>query len=221
MKYIYFLIIFFTFFISLKSQDTVFVNSKADVRIQLSKDSMYSYETGKSICYNLAKLFQDLTNTNDYDSYFLDAWSGNIKFNQPVDTLLTYSEFLPNYEFPDSVEKYQLNSKEQIGKRIFLQFILYDSIKTIPYAKVVGSEMPTIYIYQKPKHVFIYKKSDVFFETKNEYSIIDIVTRFICDKNIYTKTPFNIIRYYKNNKLYKINWVDPIDNSKIIKTFKL
>ena len=201
--------------------DTTYVTSKTDTRLMDYKDSLQSYETGKSVCENLAILFQKLTNSHDYDSYFLDAWTGKIKFNQPVDTLLGYSELLPNNEYPSKEEKYQLSSNSDIGKKITLQFFRLDTIKTIPYAKVVGAEMPVVYIYQKPSRIVLYKKLEKCWLPKHKYTTIDIQTHFITNQSGKTIIPYNLIRYYENNKLKKIEWVDPMDREKIIKTFAI
>jgi len=211
---------FLVFFLSnLTFADTVYVASKTDAKLLAYQDTLYAYETGKSICESLAVIFQKLTNSHDYDSYFLDAWSGNIKFNQPVDTLLTFSVFLPNDNFPEDSLKYQFNSNSDIGQKITLQFIRLDTIKIIPYARVEGSEMPVVYIYRKPTRVVLYKKLDKCWLPKHIYRTIDTQTHFILNNKDRTITPYNIINYYEGNILKKIEWVDPLDNNKIIKNF--
>jgi hypothetical protein len=199
--------------------DTTYVTSKTDTRLMDYKDSLQSYETGKSVCENLAILFQKLTNSHDYDSYFLDAWTGKIKFNQPVDTLLGYSELLPNNEYPSKEENYQLSSNSDIGKKITLQFFRLDTIKTIPYAKVVGAEMPVVYIYRKPSLEVVYKKLDRCWEAKRKYSIRDLTTYFIKKDIGLTVTPYNIIRYYENDKCVRTDWVNPMNKEIVLKTF--
>ena len=168
MKKLYLLLLFLTG-VSRTFADTIYVSSKTDPRLLAYQDTLYAYQTGKSICDNLAVLFQKLTNTNDYNSYFLDAWSGAIQFDQPVDTLLGFSVFLPNDRYPNEADKRLFSSNSEIGQNITFQFRRLDSIKIMPYAKVEGSEMPVIFIYAKPTRVVLYKKLDRCWEKKILY----------------------------------------------------
>mgnify|MGYP003351979024 CR=1 FL=1 len=202
--------------------DTIYVSSKTDPRLLAYKDTVYAYETGKSISNNMAIIFQELSGSHDYDSYFLDAWTGAIQFNQRVDTLLGYTEFLPNTQLPDKTEKLQFASNTSVGEKIVLQFTRLDTIKITPFAKVVGSEMPDVYIYRKPTRVVLYKKLDKCWEKKMLYTTLDMQTHFIVNNMYKTCIPYNIRRHYqvKDNSsiLIKTEWVDPTDQNKIIKT---
>jgi hypothetical protein len=209
---------FFLLVLNITLADTIYVTSSTDKRLLSYRDTLSAYQTGKSVCDNLKSLFRQLTNTHDYDTYFTDGWSSTIKFNQPVDTLLGYSEFLPNDEFPSKLEGEQFNSNSEIGQKITYQFKRLDTLRIIPYAKVVGAEMPVVYIYRKPSITVIYKKLDKCWLPKQVFRIIDIQTHFIIDERGKTRIPYNIIWYYESSKLKKIEWVDPIDEKRIIQS---
>jgi hypothetical protein len=51
-----------------------------------------------------------------------------------------------------------------------------------------------------------------------KYTTLDIVTHFICDELKKTRVPYNILRYYENNKLVQMDWIDPIRQT-LIRTF--
>lgn len=214
------LIIIFMLLVAVSFGDSTFVTSQTDARIFLYRDSMIAYETGKSVCENLTKLFQKLTNSNDYDSYFLDPWRKSFSPGEPVDTLLGYSEVLPYSDFPDTLSGNQFNSSSEIGQMIAYQFRRLDTLRVKPCAQVVGAEMPTLYLYAKPSHVVIYKKLDRCWEKKMKYTTLEDITHFICDTEGKTRVPYNILRHYENNKLIRMDWIDPVDK-RLIRTFNL
>jgi len=213
------LLVFLFLLFSLPSlADTVYVYGKADPSLLAYRDSVLAYETGFSVSKDISLIFRQAYHTHDYDAYFLDAWSGNIKFHQPVDTLLGHSEFLPNKKLPEK----QIGERfinDQFSRRINQILSRLDSLKVIPYGKVVGAEMPTIYIYKKPSVVVIYKLLEKCWIKEVWYTTIDRQTRFITDEKGRTRIPYNIVRYYKSNVLKKIEWVSPVDEKIVIKTF--
>ena len=212
------LIVIFMLLVTVGFGDSIFVTSRTDSRLLAYRDSMTAYATGKSVCENLTKLFQKLTNSNDYDSYFLDPWLKSFSPGEPVDTLLGYSEVLPYSDFPDTLSGNQFNSSSEIGQMITYQFRRLDTLRVKPCAQVVGAELPTLYLYAKPSHVIIYKNLDRCWEKKMKYTTLDIVTHFICDELKKTRVPYNILRYYENNKLVQMDWIDPISQT-LIRTF--
>lgn len=213
------LVLFFVFAYIFSFGDTIYVSSRTDARLLLYRDSLTAYEVGSSVCTELSKLFQKLTNSHDYDSYFLDPLVKDFKPGEAVDTLLGYSEVLPTTDYPDTLSGNQFNSTSELGQRIAYQFKRLDTLNVKPYATVVGAEMPVLYLYRKPTRVVIYQKLDRCWEKKRVYTTLDRVTHFIVDSKGMTKIPYNILRYYENDRLVKIEWTDPITQS-VIKTFK-
>ena len=202
-------------------QDTIYVTSKTDSRLLAYQDSINAYNTGKSVCDNLLLIFRKLTHSNDYDTYFTDGWNPNIKEGDRVDTLLGESYFHFSNDLPSNLNQFQADSES--GRNIATQFHRLDSLKVRPYGQVVGAEMPTLYIYKKPERIVLYKKLDRCWEKKMVYTTLDIQTHFIVNQKEKTILPYNIIRYYQvqegPDKLTKMEWVDPVDKNKIIKSF--
>ena len=199
--------------------NTIHVISNTDIRYLNYIDSLNAYNTAKSVCDTLAILFYKYTGNHDYDSYFLRPWKETLSYGDAVDTLLGYSEYQENTEYPDTLDGNIFQSRGSLGEDVKNQLDKLKQLKIKPFAKVVGAEMPTVYIYKKPDIRVIYGKPERCWIKKRRYTILDNVTYFITDEKGFTRIPYNILRYYEEDKLVKTQWVDTQNINKVYKTF--
>ena len=207
-----------------QGQDTILISSITEYteKLQLYKDSLHSYNIGKSVSNQLLILFNEMSKSSgnlnmDYtgkvynsDSYFQSGWDVDLIDGQIVDTN-TQSTFEIKYDSPKSImDEFKLS---EAYRRL-------DSCKVNPYGIVSAGEMPVIYIYKKPTKFPVYKAPCFSTSKKVEYSIIDITTYFIVDNLNRTRIPYNKIFYYGYKGLIKIEWIDPISRV-IIKTIEI
>jgi len=207
-------------FCHVEGQDTTYATSRTDARLFSYRDSITAYTVGCSVTNELRTIFREMTGTKDYDAYFENGWKKSISVGDPVDTALGYSVFLENTVWPYEVkEGDQFQSSSSYGQRIAYQFNRLDTLRVLPPYRVEGAEMPVLFIYAKPSRVVLYRKLDRCWEKKMRYSTLDVQTHFIINDKDKTIIPYNIRRFYVENKLTKTEWVDPVNTNQIIRTF--
>ena len=190
--------------------DTVYVATKTDAKYLAYQDSLTAYNTGKSVCDSLVVLFNSYEENQNYTRYFTLAWTTDLKNNAEIDSTLGSSEFKLYNDYPDTGQGNIFSSQGVFGQRVANQLRRLNNLKVKPYGVVSGAELPTVYIYRKPHIRVLLKK-------RMSYTTLDTQTYFILDNLGKTKRPYNIRRFYENDKYVKEEWVDPISDTVISK----
>ena len=217
---------------SIFAQDTIIVTSKSDIRLELYEDSLLSYNIGHSVSMNLSKLYGNSIeidykgNLYSDNAYFNSGWDIHLRVGDTIDSN-SMAEFVESQESPSSNEGKEFSTSNEFLK----EYKRLDSIKIKPYGHLSAGEMPTIYLYAKPKVVVIYKIPCFSKQSKTshivngqslkEFSVLSLTTKFIVDSKGLTRIPYNEKVYYGYKHISKIEWVDPSDTDKVLKTINL
>jgi len=188
-------------------QDTLFVDDMKDPRYVSYLQQKEAYDIGYSVAKNISDTLKSMYNNQSLDGYFLSMYS---------DGQFSSNGYIYDYEENVNVEighvnvEYKRMKNDSTFPWAFLeqQYKRLNTIKVQPAGIMTGAELPTVYVYAKPKIV-------VEFRIVKRFTVVGQIIKFSLSNGGKTKTPYIEKVYYvedarKHQIIDSIEKLDPI-----------
>ncbi len=202
------LFVFCMFCVAAKSADTLFVDNVRDPRYQRYLDSLEGYKIGYSVAKNIADTLKSMYGNEALEGYFLSRYIS--------DSDTSTHGYIYEYQENVGVDLGKVNVEYRRMKNdstfpwAFLeaQYKRLNAIKVQPIGIMQGAELPTVYVYGKPK-------TAVVFKVVKRFTVVGQIIKFMLSNGGKTKTPYIEKVYYvedaqKHQIIDSIEKLDPI-----------
>ena len=141
-----------------KRIEPLYVDSKNDPRYKAYRDSLIAYNTGNSVLRNIENIVSKRNSNADYSDSFTDLIKNPYKKPEYATNRPGGNPKGLGIAFKKDSKKNNAGKELPSDLQIAEQLSRLDALKVLPFRNVTTAELPTSFVYKKPKQPVLVRK---------------------------------------------------------------